>query len=115
MDDAEDVESGVVHMNGSILVFPYGCFLWKVDKPSDVTVESLVPPLLLHRPTLEYMFIGSDVKIAPSQMLDIQRALEKHTNAVVEQMSVANAMGTFNILNAEDRQVAVALLLTSDE
>jgi uncharacterized protein len=30
-------------------------------------------------------------------------------------MGLSNAMGTFNILNAEDRQVAVALILNQDE
>jgi len=37
-------------------------------------------------------------------------------NIVVEKLDLSNTMGTFNILNAEDRQVAAALVMdTSGE
>ena len=113
-------DSGVLHMHGSILAFPHGCFLWKgILTPKDVTVESLVPPLLLHS-QLEYVFIGfnqpsdSQDNMLQGELQRIQAAL-RHKNIVVEQMNLANAMGTFNILNAEDRQVAVALVIDSTD
>jgi uncharacterized protein len=34
---------------------------------------------------------------------------------VVEQMDIMNAMGTFNVLNGEDRRIAVALLVADEE
>ena len=56
--------------------------------------------------------MGSDSgDVNPAEWKRIQQALSKgNNNIVVEKMSLSNAMGTFNILNAEDRQVAVALL-----
>jgi uncharacterized protein len=108
VDEAE-VSDGVVHMNGSILVFPFGCFLWKVESGADVTLESLAP-VMLHRPKLDYLFIGCKGKV-PSAELDRIQAAFRPLGIVVEQMTLSNAVGTFNILNAEDRQVAAALVL----
>ena len=101
-------------MNGSILAFPYGCFLWKVSDVEDLTLESLAP-VLLHRPTLDYLFIGVNSGDPPvGEMNRIRKALQRQ-NTVVEKMDLSNAMGTFNILNAEDRQVAVALVMDPRE
>lgn len=119
LDPSEIVESGTIHMAGSILAFPFGCFLWDVASPGDVTLDSLAP-VLLHRPMLDYLFIGSaQGQIAPYQLERIREGLVVKSPdhppkpIVVESMSLANAMGTFNILNAEDRQVAVALIKDS--
>jgi hypothetical protein len=49
-------QDGTVHYQGSILVFPYGCFLWNVESIHDVTVETLAP-VVLHRPKLEYVLL----------------------------------------------------------
>jgi uncharacterized protein len=119
MDEEEAAESGALHMNGSVLAFPFGCFLWKVERAKDVTLESLAP-VILHRPKLDYLFIGcnyngKDANRVPLEELSrIQTAL-KPLGIVVEQMSLTNAIGTFNILNAEDRQVAAALVMEPDD
>jgi uncharacterized protein len=117
--------SGVLHMNGSILLFPSGCFLWNVHSMADLTLESLAP-VILHRPKLDYLFVGHDqsnitgsaaVRAAAAtenHVRPLQEALRSH-GIVMECMGLSNAMGTFNILNAEDRQVAVALILNQDE
>lgn len=112
VDNAEESD-GVVHMNGSILVFPFGCFLWKVESAVDVTLASLAP-ILLHRPKLDYLFIGCNGTIPAAELDVIQSAFRSH-NIVVEQMTLSNAVGTFNILNAEDRQVAAALVMAADD
>ena len=97
-------------MNGSVLAFPFGCFFWDVKSIEEVTLESLAP-VLLHRPKLEYLFIGANGGQIPSyEMTRIRAALQKR-NIVIEKLDLSNAMGTFNILNAEDRQVAVALVM----
>lgn len=101
-------ESGVVHMTGSVMAFPFGCFLWNVKTIQDVTLESLAPALL-HRPQLEYLFIGSNEPMDPEQLYRIK--MELRDSIVVEQLDIGNAMGTFNILNGEDRPVAAALVL----
>jgi uncharacterized protein len=112
----ELVNDGTVHYNGSILVFPYACFLWHgVESIEDITVENLTPIIQLHRPKLEYLFLGCPGRQRLS--LDTLKKLQdnlRSTNIVVEQMGLANAIGTFNILNAEDRLAAVALIVDRD-
>jgi uncharacterized protein len=113
VDPKEISESGSVHMNGSIMVFPFGCFLWNVKTVSEVTLESLAP-VILHRPFLEYLFLGCNQPINRQELDRIQVAFRKQ-NIVVEQLDLATTVGTFNILNAEDRQVAAALVIDSDD
>lgn len=120
--DPSDVElkksGGIVHMAGSVLAFPTACFLWAVRRPEDLTVASIVGPVLLCRPPLDYLFIGTPNAsgIPPAVLDEIRRALKgEDANVVVEPMDLTNAMGTFNILNGEDRRVAVALILPPDE
>jgi uncharacterized protein len=107
----EEDSDGSVYMNGSILVFPTGCFLWNhIQTGTDVTIESLLSLVLL-RPQIEYLFIGCNDGYGSIQQLNaIQNAFRLH-NVVVEQMQLYNAIGTFNLLNAEDRQVAAALIV----
>ena len=64
-DEELQKSGGIVHMAGSILAFPDACFLWKVRKPEDLTIESLAP-ILLHTPKLEYLFLGSTEAIPPT-------------------------------------------------
>jgi uncharacterized protein len=113
VDSNEISQSGSIHMNGSILAFPFGCFLWNVATASDVTLESLAP-VLLHRPNLEYLFLGCNQSIDREELDRIKTEFLKQ-NIVVEQLDLATVVGTFNILNAEDRQVAVALVLDRDD
>jgi len=106
---------GIVHCAGSILALPSACFLWKVRRPEFLTVESLAP-VLLYRPKLEYLFLGSNMPIPHELVQSIRRELRRdNPNLVVEPLDVSNAMGTFNVLNGEDRRVAVALILPEDE
>ena len=99
--DEKETSDGTVHMNGSLLAFPFGCFLWKIDTAADVTVESLAP-VILHRPKLNYLFIGCNKYggkggVAQDVMENIQKELRKY-GIVVEQLNLGNAIGTFNIL-----------------
>eukprot|EP00934_Nitzschia_sp_Nitz4_P000787 Nitzschia sp. Nitz4//scaffold22_size323478//119013//119705//NITZ4_000522-RA/size323478-processed-gene-0.456-mRNA-1//-1//CDS//3329542980//787//frame0 len=131
---------GIVHYAGSILCFPTSCYLWKVQTPAQLTPESLAPVQLLIPSTksfthpkntssssssstsnnaappmtttsssrLEYLFLGSSLPIAPHVVDSIRKSMP---GIVVEAMDLPNAMGTFNVLNAEDRMVAAALML----
>jgi uncharacterized protein len=113
VDQNEISQSGSIHMNGSILAFPFGCFLWNVNTAKDVTLESLAP-VMLHRPNLEYLFLGCNQSLDREELDRIKMEFLKQ-NIVVEHLDLATVVGTFNILNAEDRQVAVALVLDRDE
>lgn len=102
-------EDKIVHMNGSIVAFPDACFLWNVTSSDEVTLESLAV-VRLYVPVPEYLFIGCDKQVPPQELVKIKRELRRK-DIVVEQMDIMNAMGTFNILNGEDRRVACVLVI----
>ena len=113
VDEELDVERGEVHMTGSILAMNRACFLWNhIASSSDVTYESL-SPILVYRPKIKYLFIGCNTPIP--QLPDIKRRLKEEADIVAEQLTIHNAMGTFNILNGEDRSVAAALVLEDND
>jgi uncharacterized protein len=107
-------EDVIVHMNGSIVAFPDMCYLWDVNATHDVTLESL-SIVRLYVPVPEYLFIGCDGQVPSAELSKIRKELRRK-DIVVEQMDIMNAMGTFNILNGEDRRVACVLVIDpSDE
>lgn len=103
----------IIHMNGSIVAFPDTCFLWNVTAPEEVTMESL-SVVRLYQPVVEYLFIGCDKPLDIQEMNKIRREFRKK-DIVVEQMDIMNTMGTFNILNGEDRRVACVLVIDPSE
>ena len=106
--------SKIIHMNGSILAFPTMCFLWNVKYPHEVTLESLAP-IRLYTPKIQYLFLGCDTPFPSGAISKIKKEMKSRHDIVVESMDVMNAMGTFNILNGEDRRVACAIILNVDE
>ena len=66
--------------------------------------------VLLCKPSVDILFIGSDETLPPRELNRIHMEFKKKA-VVTEQMDLTNAMGTFNILNGEDRRIAVALLI----
>ncbi|KAL7546799.1 hypothetical protein ACHAWF_010135 [Thalassiosira exigua] len=106
-------EDKIVHMHGSIVAFPDACFLWNANTPEDVNLESLAV-LRLYQPTVEYLFIGSEKPLPSKEMIKIKKEFRKK-DIVVEQLDIMNAMGTFNILNGEDRRVACVLVIDTRE
>ena len=60
--------------------------------------------------------MGSDQPIHHERMESIRQDLRRNNpNLVVESLDLSNAMGTFNVLNGEDRRVAVALMLSQED
>jgi len=103
---------GTVHMTCSILAFDRACFQWQnIDSFTDVSYESLAP-ILLYKPKLKYLFIGCNHVIP--EFASIKSRSKQEAGIVCEQLSIHNAMGTFNILNGEDRSVAAALVLEAE-
>jgi uncharacterized protein len=81
---------GIVHMGGSILVFPEACFLWNVRSVEDLSLASLAP-VQLYRPKLEYLFLGSDQPITPTQMQQLRQELaveDSDSGLVMESMDL---------------------------
>lgn len=106
--------SKIIHMNGSILAFPTMCFLWNVKYPHEVTLESLAP-VRLYTPSIQYLLLGCDTPFPASAISKIKKEMKTMHKIAVESMDVMNAMGTFNILNGEDRRVACAIVMNVDE
>ena len=114
IEDERPGDDAIIHMNGSIVVFPDACFLWKITSPKEITLESL-SVVKLYKPTVEYLFIGCESPMPPRELNRIKKEFRRgEHHVIVEQMDVMNAMGTFNILNGEDRRVACVLVLDDE-
>jgi uncharacterized protein len=96
----------------SVLLFPTSFMLWKARLPSDITSASLTLMKVVF-PTLEMLIIGcghSIHEVDREVRLAIAEEFRVH-GTVVEFMETRAAVSTFNVMNAEDRQVGAALLL----
>jgi uncharacterized protein len=98
--------AGVRH-EGSLLVTPERTLSWQVDALSAVTLESLAP-VIQADPPVEILILGCGpgFALAPASLRD---ALRAH-GIVVESMATPAACRTYNVLLAEDRRVAAALI-----
>jgi len=98
--------SGVRH-EGSVLVFPDLTRAWPVAAMEAMTLESL-EPLREANPPVELLVagLGETFQLFPP---DLRREL-RQWGIVVEPMATPAACRTYNILLAEDRRVAAALI-----
>jgi uncharacterized protein len=91
---------------GAILVFPDVTAPWPVASFAEVTLESLRP--VTERGTVEILLLGCGRRMQP-----VPPALRRGLRAagiVVDSMDTGAACRTYNVLLAEDRRVAAALL-----
>jgi uncharacterized protein len=98
--------AGVRHQ-GSLLVMPERTLAWPVDTLAAVTLTSLAP-LTVADPAVELLILGCGPSFAPAPP-PLRDALRAH-GIVVEGMATPAACRTFNVLLAEDRRVAAALI-----
>jgi uncharacterized protein len=96
--------SGIVH-SGAILVLPQATHSWPVSALVDVTLASFGPVLSAGA---EILLLGCGRRIAPLA-LSLRRELRAH-GIVTDVMDTGAACRTYNVLLAEDRHVAAALL-----
>lgn len=92
---------------GSILATPSGIRIWPVSQFSEVTAESL-QPVLDEAGTVDFLIIGTgaDIAFLPDEI----RLRLKEAGVTVEAMATPAAARTYNVLVAEDRRVAAALI-----
>jgi uncharacterized protein len=92
---------------GSVLVLPQQTLAWPVSAPEEVTAASLAP---VHTadPAIEILVLGCGARFVPipAQL----RAALKADGIVVEAMATGAACRTYNLLLAENRRVAAALI-----
>jgi uncharacterized protein len=92
---------------GSLLCVPTGMFAWGVTSASDITLESLAPVLAV-TDQIDVLFIGLGTDIAA---LDpAVRAAFRERSVIVEAIATGGALRTYNVLMAEHRAVAAALI-----
>ena len=96
--------SGVAY-EGAILVTPDATVAWRIGSFTEVTLDSLS---VLFERGIEILLLGCGARMAPVPM-DLRAAL-KAQGIVVDAMDTGAACRTYNILLAEERRVAAALL-----
>jgi len=98
--------SGVFHA-GPVLVFPERTIAWSVSVFADLTGQSLAA-LSGAQPSIELLLLGCgrSVGFVPPPV----RALLKGQGIAVEPMDTGAACRTYNVLLAEGRRVAAALI-----
>jgi len=92
---------------GSIIVTLGGIRIWPVARFSEVTIESL-QPVLDEADAIDFLLIGTgaDIAFIPPALRDRL----KQAGIAVEGMATGAAARTYNVLVAEDRRVAAALI-----
>ena len=98
--------AGIWHA-GSLLVMPEQTLPWQVDSLSSVTVDSMAP-ITGADPAVELLILGCGRQFALAPP-SLRAALRAH-GIVVEAMATPAACRTYNVLLAEDRRVAAALI-----
>ncbi len=98
--------AGIRH-GGSVLVLPERTLAWPIAAPEQITAESLAP-VRAAEPTVEILVLGCGARFVmiPADL----RAALRAERIVVEAMTTGAACRTFNLLLAEDRRVAAALI-----
>ena len=92
---------------GSLLCLPTGMHAWGISTPDQITVETLAP-IFAVADQIDVLLIGlgPDVAGFPRVLRD---ALREH-GIIVEAIGTGGAVRTYNVLLAEQRAVAAALL-----
>ena len=92
---------------GSLLCLPTGMHAWSVTSASEVTMESLAP-VLAAADDIDVLLIGlgHDIVALPREIREAFRA----RNVIIEAIATGGAVRTYNVLMAEQRAVAAALI-----
>ncbi len=98
--------SGVVH-EGSVIVLPDRTVAWQVAATTQLTAESLAP-VTEAAPHVELLLLGCGR--APALVDEALRAALRQRGIVIEAMDTGAACRTYNVLLAEGRRVAAALI-----
>jgi uncharacterized protein len=97
--------SGVIY-RGPVLVFPDRTVPWQVATAADIDCDSLVPVIEHGGVEILLLGLGRSVRAIPAAL----RATLRAAQIAVEPMDTGAACRTYNVLVAEDRRVAAALI-----
>lgn len=92
---------------GSLLCLPSGMHAWAAASAGDISLEAL-GPVLEQADDIDVLLIGmgSEIGFIPAAIRDAFRA----KGVIVEGISTGSAIRTYNVLLAEGRAVAAALI-----
>lgn len=98
--------AGMSH-RGSLLCLPTGMHAWSVAIPGEITLESLAPVLAV-ADDIDVLLIGvgPDIAFIPRELREALR----ERRVIVEAVNTGGAIRTYNVLLAEERAVAAALI-----
>lgn len=96
-----------VPIEGSILILPTATFPWSAVDPSGFTLDSF-SPLLAADPPVEILLVGCGKRLVP--LAPALRAALRDRGIGADPMDTGAACRTYNVLMAEGRRVAAALL-----
>lgn len=97
--------SGVIY-RAPILVFPDRTILWQVATAADIDSVSLAP--VIEHGGVEILLLGLGRSMAPISAA--VRTSMRAARVALEPMDTGAACRTYNVLVAEDRRVAAALI-----
>jgi uncharacterized protein len=98
--------SGVIY-HGPVLVFPDLTVAWGAASAPDVTRETLAPVIEHGGVEILLLGLGRSTSAVPAALRTALRA----AGIALEAMDTGAACRTYNVLVAEDRRVAAALIL----
>ena len=96
-----------VPIEGSVLVLPTATFPWSACDPSGFTLDSF-GPLLAAQPQVEILLVGCGKRLVP--LAPALKAALRERGIGADPMDTGAACRTYNVLMAEGRRVAAALL-----
>jgi uncharacterized protein len=97
--------SGVIY-RGPVLVFPDLTVAWDAVSARDVTWETLAPVIEHGRVEILLLGLGRSTSAVPAPL----RTALRTAGIALEAMDTSAACRTYNVLVAEDRRVAAALI-----
>jgi uncharacterized protein len=92
---------------GSILCLPSGIHGWDMDREATIDIAS-IERILAEAGEIEVLLVGTGTTLKPLGK-DLRNAL-REAGISADPMSTGSAVRTYNILLAEDRAVAAALI-----
>lgn len=100
---------GIEHI-GSLLILPDGVYPWLVSDASQVSPENL-RPVMAFQPALDFLILGTGA----AQFFPDRELRQAFADAKIglEAMNTGAAARTYNVLLAEERIFAAALIASS--
>ncbi|MBM3533611.1 MAG: hypothetical protein FJX60_11315 [Alphaproteobacteria bacterium] len=96
-----------IQIEGALLVLPTATFPWAAGNVASMTLESLAP-VLGADPPVEILLVGCGQRLTP--LPPALKAALRERGIGADPMGTGAACRTYNVLMAEGRRVAAALL-----